>query len=63
MGSIIEISIFMLVIAAAAFAPLGYFIWKYTKNSEPFADFEHKPEHHSIIDDLAEKATNAIQKH
>lgn len=57
MGTVLEISFFMLVIAAVAFAPLAYFIYVYTKKGDsPFGDFEH-PEHgHSIIDDLAEKA-------
>ncbi len=57
MGSIIEISVFMLIAASVAFMPLAYFIYNYMKkDGEPFGDFEH-PEHgHSVIDDLAEKA-------
>ena len=62
MGTIIEISIFMLVIASVAFAPLGYFIYNYTKkDGEPFGDFEHPEVHsHSIIDELAEKAKEKL---
>lgn len=41
MGTVIELGIFMLIIAAFAFAPLGYFIYMYTmKNGEPFGDTE-----------------------
>lgn len=56
MGTVIEISFFMLVIATIAFAPLGYFIYNYTKkDGEPFGDFEHPEVHdHSVVDDLAE---------
>jgi hypothetical protein len=58
MGTIIEISVFMLIAASVAFAPLGYFIYNYTKkDGEPFGDFEHPVVHeHSVIDELAEKA-------
>lgn len=43
---IIEISIFMLAVASLAFAPLGYFIYNYTKkDGEPFGDFEHPATH------------------
>lgn len=61
MGEIIEISIFMLVIACVAFAPLGYFIYNYTKkDGEPFGDFEHPSHGHSVIDELAEKAKEKL---
>lgn len=61
MGTIIEISIFMLVIASVAFAPLGYFIYNYTKkDGEPFGDFEHPEVHGSVIDELAEKAKEKL---
>ena len=57
MGTVIEILFFMLVIAAVAFAPLGYFIYVYTKkDGEPFGDFEHPTHEHSAIDELAERA-------
>jgi heme/copper-type cytochrome/quinol oxidase subunit 2 len=63
MGTIIEITIFMLVIATVAFAPLAYFIYNYTKkDGEPFGDFEHPQHGHSIIDDLAEKAKEKISE-
>ncbi|MEI6745313.1 MAG: hypothetical protein WCL34_05080 [Methylococcaceae bacterium] len=62
MGTIIEISVFMLIAASIAFAPLAYFIYNYTKkDGNPFGDFEHPEAHgHSIIDDLAEKAKEKL---
>lgn len=61
MGEIIEISIFMLIIAGIAFAPLGYFIYNYTKkDGEPFEDFEHPAHGHSVIDELADKAKEKL---
>lgn len=61
MGTIIEITIFMLVIATVAFAPLAYFIHNYTKkDGEPFGDFEHPSHGHSVIDELAEKVKEKI---
>jgi len=41
MGGVLELFVFMVIIATAAFAPLGYFIYKYTqKNAEPFGETE-----------------------
>ncbi len=61
MGTILEITFFMLVIATISFAPLAYFIYNYNKkDGEPFGDFEHPKHGHSIIDDLADKAKNKI---
>lgn len=62
MGEIFEISFFMLVIATLAFAPLGYFIYNYTKkDGEPFGDFEHPTVHgDSFVEKLAEKAKEKI---
>ncbi|MEN9897304.1 MAG: hypothetical protein RLZZ66_953 [Pseudomonadota bacterium] len=47
MGTIIEISFFMLLIASIAFAPLAYFIYLYSKEGTkpPFGDFEHHDNH------------------
>jgi hypothetical protein len=64
MGTIIEISFFMLVIAAIAFAPLGYFIYQYTKDGAkpPFGDFEHHESHsESAIDGYVEKIISAVK--
>ncbi len=41
MGGILELAFIMLIIAALAFLPLGYFIYMYTnKGGEPFGDIE-----------------------
>ncbi|MEN9756751.1 MAG: hypothetical protein RL755_938 [Pseudomonadota bacterium] len=64
MGTIIEISFFMLVIAGIAFAPLGYFIYQYTRDGArpPFGDFEHHENHgESAIDRYVEKIISAIK--
>lgn len=56
MGDIFELGIFMLIIAAAAFAPLGYFIYKFTQdNSKPFGETEPHGDSPSLINDFAEK--------
>jgi hypothetical protein len=57
MGGVIELFIVMLLIAAAAFAPLGYFIYKYTqKNGKPFGETEPHGDSQSFVNDLAESA-------
>ena len=57
MGGVIELFIVMLLIAAAAFAPLGYFIYKYTqKNGKPFGETEPHGDSPSFVNDLAESA-------
>jgi len=45
--SVTWIFILMLIAATVAFAPLGYFIYTYTKQSEdgPFGEKEHKDSH------------------
>jgi len=62
MGGVIELFVIMLIVAAAAFAPLGYFIYKFTqKNAEPFGDIEPHGDSPSLVNDLAEKAINTIK--
>jgi hypothetical protein len=57
MGGVIELFILMLVIAGVAFAPLGYFIYKYMgKNAKPFGETEPHGDSPSAINDLAENA-------
>ncbi len=57
MGGVIELFIVMLLIAAAAFAPLGFFIYKYTqKNVKPFGETEPHGDSPSFVNDLAESA-------
>ena len=45
--SVTAVFILMLIAATAAFAPLGYFIYKYTKNSQygPFEENDSKVSH------------------
>ena len=62
MGGVIELFLIMLVIATAAFVPLGYFIYIYTrKNGEPFGETEPHGDSHSFVNDLAETAIDFIK--
>ena len=62
MGGVIELFVIMLIVAAAAFAPLGYFIYKFTqKNAEPFGVIEPHGDSPSVVNDLAEKAIKSIK--
>ena len=62
MGGVIGLLIVMVVIATAVFAPLGYFIYKYTKkNGEPFGETEPHGDSHSFVNDLAETAIHFIK--
>ncbi len=62
MGGVIELFLIMLVIATAAFVPLGYFIYIYTrKNGEPFGETEPHGDSHSFVNDLAETAIHFIK--
>jgi hypothetical protein len=63
MGGVFELFIVMLIIGAAAFAPLGYFIYKFTqKNGKPFGETEPHGDSPSIINDFAENALAFIKK-
>jgi hypothetical protein len=63
MGSILEIAFIMLIVASLAFAPLGYFIYRYTrKNGEPFGEIEPHGDRQSLVLDYVEKAILAIKK-
>ena len=62
MGGIIELLIIMLIIATAAFAPLAYFIYKYTqKNGQPFGETEPHGDSPSLVNDLAETAIHFVK--
>ena len=62
MGGVIELFLIMLAIATAAFVPLGYFIYIYTrKNGEPFGETEPHGDSHSFINDLAETAIHFVK--
>ena len=57
MGGVTELFLIMLIIAAAAFAPLGYFIYKYTqKNGKPIGETEPHGDSPSFVNELAESA-------
>lgn len=54
--------IVMFLIAAFAFAPLGYFIYKYTiNNGKPFGETEPHGDSPSKVNDLAEKAIEMLK--
>ncbi len=56
MGGVVELFLVMLIIAAFAFAPLGYFIYMYTaKNGEPFGDIEPHGDSDSWVLDQADR--------
>ena len=63
-GELIELFIVMWVVATLAFAPLGYFIYKYTteKNAKPFGDTEPHGDSPSLVNTFAELALNKIQQ-
>ena len=62
MGGVLELFVFMVIIATAAFAPLGYFIYKYTqKKAEPFGETEPHGDSQSFVNDLAETAIHFVK--
>jgi hypothetical protein len=55
MGEVTELFLVMIIIAAGAFAPLGYFIYKFTqKNGKPFGETEPHGDSPSMINEFAE---------
>ena len=61
-GDLIAVTILMRVVALCAFAPLGYFIYMYTrKNGEPFGDTEPHGDSESKVLDIAEQVINKIK--
>lgn len=62
MGGVTELFVVMILIAAFAFAPLGYFIYKFTqKNGQPFGETEPHGDSPSAVNDFAEKAIKFVQ--
>jgi len=56
-GDLVELFVWMWIIATAAFAPLAYFIYKYTqKNARPFGETQPHGDHPSLVNDVAESA-------
>jgi hypothetical protein len=63
MNDVAELFIAMILIGAAAFAPLGYFIYKFSqKDGKPFGDIEPHGDSPSLVNDLAEKAIAFVKK-
>ncbi len=57
MGEVGELFIIMFIIAAAAFAPFGYFVYKYTQNNaKPFGETEPHGDKPSLVNDVMESA-------
>jgi hypothetical protein len=62
MGEVTELFLVMLVLAAGAFAPLGYFIYKFTQTeAKPFGETEPHGDSPSVINDFAEKIIGKIK--
>lgn len=52
----------MLLVAGLAFAPLGYFIYMYTKKGgEPFGDIEPHGDSESKVLDMVENLIHAVK--
>jgi hypothetical protein len=63
MGDVTGLFLAMIVIGALAFAPLGYFIYKFTqKDGKPFGETEPHGDSPSLVNDLAENAISFIKK-
>ena len=63
MGDVTGLFLAMIVIGALAFAPLGYFIYKFTqKDGKPFGETEPHGDSPSLVNDLAEKAITFVKK-
>lgn len=62
MNGVTELFLVMLLIAAFAFAPLGYFIYKFTqKNGKPFGETEPHGDSPSLVNELAETVIHYIK--
>jgi len=61
-GDVAFLYIVMMLVAGLAFAPLGYFIYMYTKKGgEPFGDTEPHGDSESKVLDMAESLIHAIK--
>jgi len=61
-GGVAFMFIVMMVVAGLAFAPLGYFIYMYTKKSgEPFGDIEPHGDSESKVLDMVESLIHKIK--
>ncbi len=63
MGDVTGLFIAMILIGAVAFAPLGYFIYKFTKVGEkPFGETEPHGDSPSLVNDFAENVIAFVKK-
>lgn len=63
MGGVTELFVIMIIVAAFAFAPLGYFIYMFTKKIDnPLGDLEPHADSPSAVNDFAEKAIKYVQE-
>lgn len=63
MGDVTGLFIVMVAIGAAAFAPLGYFIYKFTqKDGKPFGETEPHGDSPSLVNDFAENVIAFVKK-
>ena len=61
-ADVITIYIIMLIVAALAFSPLGYFIYIYSvKDGNPFGDTEPHGDSESAVLNLAEKVIDKVK--
>ncbi|MDO9106586.1 MAG: hypothetical protein Q7U57_16680 [Methylovulum sp.] len=62
MGDVTELFVVMFLVAAAAFAPLGYFIYRFTKNNaKPLGETEPHGDSPSFVNELAETAIHFVK--
>lgn len=62
MGGVTELFVVMIIVAAFAFAPLGYFIYKFTQEGgKPFGEIEPHGDSPSVVNDFAEKAIKFVK--
>jgi hypothetical protein len=62
MSGVIVLFLGMIVLAAFSFAPLGYFIYKFSqKNAKPFGEIEPHGDSPSLVNDFAEKAISLFK--
>ncbi len=62
MGGVVGLFVVMIIIGALTFAPLGYFIYRFTKaGDKPFGEIEPHGDSPSVVNDFAEKAIKFVQ--
>ena len=62
MGGVTELFLVMILVAAFAFAPLGYFIYKFMQEGgKPFGEIEPHGDSPSAVNDFAEKAIKFVK--